>query len=117
MEPRRQPHSTVQDPRLFRTWQINSRQNRVFTLIELIVVIIIVANLAAVAVPNFHDRADDSRQAATLQSLLTLRGAVELYPADNGSYTVILNTDLYDYLKSTFQSTSVGGAESAVVEL
>ena len=57
-----------------------------FTLIELVVVIIIVAILTAVAVPKFYDRADDAREAATLQSLSTLRGATELFKADTGSY-------------------------------
>lgn len=95
---------------------MNPRQNRAFTLIELVVVIIIVAILAAVAVPKFYDRADDARQAASLQSLSTLRGAVELYRADNGSYPATLNTDLNDYLKSPFPSTTVGGAESAAVK-
>lgn len=89
-----------------------------FTLIELVVVIIIVAILTAVAVPKFYDRADDAREAATLQSLSTLRGATELFKADTGSYPAAtsLATDLAGYIKGPFPETKVGGVESAAVK-
>lgn len=87
-----------------------------FTLIELVVVIIIVAILTAVAVPKFYDRADDAREAATLQSLATLRGAIELHRADLGSYPATLETDILSYLKGPFPAARVGGAESAAVK-
>ena len=94
-----------------------SRKNRGFTLIELVVVIIIIAILAAVAVPKFYDRADDAREAATLQSLSTLRGSIELYRADVGSYPSALTTDLAAYLKSPFPTTSIGGSENAAIKI
>ena len=93
-----------------------SRRNAGFTLVELVVVIIIVAILAAVAVPKFFDRADDAREAATLQSLSTLRGAIELYRADTSGYPATLNTDIATYLKGPFPEAKVGGIESAAVK-
>jgi general secretion pathway protein G len=87
-----------------------------FTLVELVVVIIIIAILAAVAVPRFYDRADDARNAASLQSLSTLRGAVELYRADTGGYPPTLATDILTYLKGPFPEARVGGIESAAVK-
>lgn len=87
-----------------------------FTLIELVVVIIIVAILTAVAVPKFYDRADDAREAATLQSLSTLRGAIELHRADLGTYPATLETDVLSYLKGPFPQSRVGGVENAAVK-
>ena len=94
----------------------SSLDRNAFTLIELVVVIIIVAILTAVAVPKFYDRADDAREAATLQSLSTLRGAIELHRADLGSYPATLDTDILDYLKGPFPMARVGGAENAAVK-
>ncbi len=91
-------------------------QRSAFTLVELVVVIIIVAILTAVAVPKFYDRADDAREAASLQSLATLRSAIELYRADIGSYPATLATDLTSYLKGPFPEAKVGGVESAAVK-
>lgn len=90
-------------------------KNSAFTLIELVVVIIIIAILAAVAVPKFYDRADSAREAATLQSLATLRGAIELFRADTGAYPAPLNTQVITYLKGPFPAAKVGGVEVATV--
>ena len=86
-----------------------------FTLIELVVVIIIIAILAAVAVPKFYDRTSDAREAATLQSLSTLRGAVELYKVDNGSYPTSLAADARTYIKGPFPPVVIGGTENFTV--
>ncbi|MEM7474108.1 MAG: prepilin-type N-terminal cleavage/methylation domain-containing protein [Planctomycetota bacterium] len=95
---------------------MSSRKQQGFTLIELVVVIIIIAILAAVAVPKFYDRADDAREASTLQSLATLRSSIELFRVDTDAYpTASIDTELGSYLKSPFPSTSIGGVESATV--
>ena len=102
----------------FKSQQRAPMKRNAFTLIELVVVIIIVAILTAVAVPKFYDRADDAREAATLQSLSTLRGATELFRADTGSYPTVANlaTDLAGYIKGPFPETKVGGVESAAIK-
>lgn len=87
-----------------------------FTLIELVVVIIIIAILAAVAVPRFYDRADDAREAASLQSLSTLRGAIELYRADTGGYPAPLNTQVITYLKGPFPAVNILTSSSSAVK-
>lgn len=88
-----------------------------FTLIELVVVIVIIAILAAVAVPKFNDRTTGAREAANLQSLSTLRGAVELYQADTGAYPASLSSDILSYLKGPFPQVKAGGASSAAVKV
>lgn len=92
-------------------------RNAAFTLIELVVVIVIIAILAAVAVPKFNDRTSSAREAANLQSLSTLRGAVELYRADTGAYPATLATDILTYLKGPFPQVKAGGASSAAVKV
>ncbi|MCA9128077.1 MAG: prepilin-type N-terminal cleavage/methylation domain-containing protein [Planctomycetales bacterium] len=93
------------------------RARSAFTLIELVVVIIIIAILAAVAVPKFINRADEAREAATLQSLSTLRSAIELFNADTGGYptTGSITTDLAAYLKGPFPPVTIGGTSVATV--
>lgn len=92
-------------------------RNAAFTLIELVVVIVIIAILAAVAVPKFNDRTTSAREAANLQSLSTLRGAVELYRADTGAYPTTLATEIITYLKGPFPQVKVGSTSSAAVKV
>ena len=92
-------------------------RNAAFTLIELVVVIVIIAILAAVAVPKFNDRTSGAREAANLQSLATLRGAVELYSADTGAYPSSLATDILTYLKGPFPQVKAGGISSGAVKV
>jgi prepilin-type N-terminal cleavage/methylation domain-containing protein len=57
-----------------------------FTLIELLIVVLIIAILAAIAVPNFLEfqvRAKVSRGMADMRSMAT---AIEAYAVDNGEY-------------------------------
>ncbi|HBE69657.1 MAG TPA: hypothetical protein DDW52_16045 [Planctomycetaceae bacterium] len=86
-----------------------------FTLIELVVVIIIIAILAAIAVPKFIDRASEARDAATRQSLSTLRSAIELYRVDNQAYPTNLTTELQAYLKGPFPEAKMGTENAAVL--
>lgn len=59
---------------------------RGFTLIELIVVMAIVALLASIAAPRYFNSLQKSRETALLQSLTTMRDAIDQYAADKGRY-------------------------------
>jgi prepilin-type N-terminal cleavage/methylation domain-containing protein len=50
-----------------------------FTLIELLIVVIIIAILAAIAIPQFSNTSSDAQEAALDANLSTVRSAVELY--------------------------------------
>ncbi|MEO7243306.1 MAG: type II secretion system major pseudopilin GspG [Variovorax sp.] len=62
------------------------RQTRGFTLIELMVVLVIIAVLAALIVPNVIGRADDARTTAARTDVNNLMQALKLYRLDNQRY-------------------------------
>ena len=62
------------------------RKNRAFSLVELLIVIIIIAVLAAVAIPRFANSTTRSKESALRANLKLFRNAVELFKADTGAY-------------------------------
>ncbi|HET8699157.1 MAG TPA: prepilin-type N-terminal cleavage/methylation domain-containing protein [Gammaproteobacteria bacterium] len=62
------------------------RVERGFSLVELLIVVIILAILAAIVVPQFANTANDARGSATDSSLAGMRSAVELYKQQHGAY-------------------------------
>ena len=63
-----------------------ARNMKGFTLVELLIVVIILAILAAIVVPQFTATTDDARQAAYDSNLAALRSAIELYRQQHGAY-------------------------------
>jgi type II secretion system protein G len=68
-------------------------KRRGFTLVELLVVVIIIAILAAIAIPKFTNASLRSKESSLKGELKMLRDAVELYKNDTGGYPLVL-TDL-----------------------
>ncbi len=62
------------------------RSERGFTLVELLIVVIILAILAAVVVPQFASSTADARRSATEATLANMRGVLDLYFAQHGAY-------------------------------
>ena len=60
-----------------------------FTLVELLIVVIILAVLASVAIPQFSSSTDDAKSAALDSTLAEMRNAVELYYHQHGEYPSI----------------------------
>ena len=60
--------------------------NRGFTLIELMVVIVILGILAGLIVPRIMSRPEEARQAKARIQIESLETALKLYRLDNGSY-------------------------------
>ena len=58
-----------------------------FTLIEILVVVIIIGILAALVIPKYAGRTEQARNAATKTQIDTLfSSALDMYEADNGNY-------------------------------
>lgn len=65
---------------------VSAAANAGFTLVELLIVVIILAILAAIVVPQFAASTDDANQAAFDTNLANLRSVVELYRQQHGEY-------------------------------
>ncbi|HOU77885.1 MAG TPA: type II secretion system major pseudopilin GspG [Syntrophales bacterium] len=62
------------------------RNNRGFTLIELMVVIVILGILAGLIIPRIMGRPDEARRAKARVQIESLGTALKLYKLDNGNY-------------------------------
>lgn len=62
------------------------RDNRGFTLIEIMVVIVILALLAALVGPKIMGRSDDAKVADAKVQIRNIETALKLYKLDNGGY-------------------------------
>ena len=69
------------------------RARQAFSLIELMIVIVIMAVLAAIIIPKFQDQSRRSKEAALKSDLSQVRTAVSTFQADTGFYPKLL-TDL-----------------------
>lgn len=65
---------------------LRARLQHGFTLVELLIVVIILAILAAIVIPQFSSATTDTREAALDSNLGGLRNAVELYKAQHTTY-------------------------------
>ena len=74
-------HSTVYLARSFRQAKCTG-----FTLIEIMVVVVILAILAALIVPKLMSRPDEARVVAARQDISTIMQALHLYRLDNLRY-------------------------------
>jgi prepilin-type N-terminal cleavage/methylation domain-containing protein len=63
-----------------------------FTLIELLIVVIIIAILAAIAIPQFSVTSDDAKLAALDANLSNMRSAIELYRVQHKNTVPAKNT-------------------------
>ena len=66
--------------------EINIKNNRGFTLIELIVVIVILGVLAGLIVPKIMGRPEEARQLKAKLTIESLETSLRLFKLDNGAY-------------------------------
>lgn len=65
---------------------ISARLSRGFTLIEVMVVVVIMAILAAIIVPRIMSRPDQAKVVKVKQDIASISDALDLYRIDNGQY-------------------------------
>ena len=76
------------------------KKEKGFTLIELMIVVVIVAILAAVAIPSYQNSIQKTRRAEAKEALTRIAAAQERYFFTNNGY-VIADADLSDLNAST----------------
>ena len=77
---------------------MRNRNNRAFTLIEILIVVVILGILAAIVIPQFTDASQDAQASSVQSQLQTVRGQIELYNVQMGAYpaSVVAATDWSD---------------------
>jgi type II secretion system protein G len=83
------------------------KNDKGFTLIELIVVVVILGILAAIAIPRFMDRTDDAAAAQAAADTKIVQNAIDLYFVDNPG-TADDALDVTAYGDDTDQDTADG---------
>jgi len=66
-------------------------RNRGFTLVEVLIVVVIMAVLAAVVIPQFSASTDDARKSTTEFNLSTMRSLIQTYRGQHGSSLPVIN--------------------------
>lgn len=81
-------------PRVCQLSTVNGRlrEQRGFTLLELLVVMTIIGILAAIAVPALRDSPQRAREATLKEDLFSMRSVIDAYHGDKGSYPPDLQT-------------------------
>ena len=84
---------------MFKLVQKARRNQKGFTLVELMVVVVIIGVLVAIAVPIFGTVQDNARNKASLADHRVVVGAVQMFQAgtDDGSLPTV-EADIHDYL-------------------
>ncbi len=82
--------------------------NKGFTVVELLIVIIIIAIISVIALPQFINAQDRGKQSQTVGNLRSVGNALALYHTDNNTYPVTISIDT---VKSTLED---GGYMSSV---
>jgi general secretion pathway protein G len=80
---------------------VNTRSQRGFTLIEVLIVVVLVIVLAAIALPTYQNSVLRAREATLREDLFRMRDAIDQYYADKNKYPPTLQDLVSDgYLRS-----------------
>ena len=72
-----------------------------FTLIEVLIVVVIMAVLAATVIPQFSASTTDAKESSLKFNMHTLRSQIELYKIHHGEYPKLTGTSLPQLLTTT----------------
>lgn len=90
---------------------------RGFTLVELLIVVIILAILAAIVIPQFSSSTKDAQEAALDSNLNAMRSAIELYKAQHNGVYPGANTAVIAACSTGTPSASTAGAAAFIDQL
>jgi len=81
--------------------------NRDFTLIELMVVIIIIGILSAIAVPQFSKQSDRARAKQAVSQIRYMQNIVEMYYLENNEYPTVDDRDSFKYIGNVLEAGGI----------
>ncbi|MEX2186460.1 MAG: type II secretion system protein [Pirellulales bacterium] len=92
-----------------------NRRKLGFTLIEVLIVVVIMAVLAATIIPQFTASTDDAQKSAAAYNLHTMRSQIQLYRTEHaGTYPTIANdADGQPSLPALIGSSNAAGTVGA----
>ncbi|RYL87539.1 prepilin-type N-terminal cleavage/methylation domain-containing protein [Sporolactobacillus sp. THM7-4] len=89
---------------MFKKLRVRLKNQKGFTLVELLAVIVILAVIAAIAIPSITGIVANQKQKANVQDALNIIHAAKLYNSENGDQTN--RTITYDDLKNSLDHVS-----------
>ncbi|MEM1212734.1 MAG: prepilin-type N-terminal cleavage/methylation domain-containing protein [Planctomycetota bacterium] len=90
--------------------QHTRRWPRGFTLVEILIVVVIIAVLAAIVIPQFSNASETSKQNALRSNMFQLRQQIELYKVDHDG----VPPTLADFIDQMTLSTNTAGDTAAI---
>ena len=89
----------------------NTKRNRGFTLVEIMIVVLIIGILAAIAVPNFVKARESARRATCIGNLTQINSAKEQWAMDNkkANGDAVLSTNIAPTYVKSFPVCPSGG--------
>ncbi len=82
-----------------------------FTLIEVLIVVVLVAVLAATVIPQFSSSAQDAKESALKHDLNSLRTRIDMYKLDHGGQApTITGSSLPQLVSATDANGNIGAA-------
>lgn len=87
------------------------QQNKGFTLVEILIVVIILGILAAIVIPQFTNASTDARRNSLTSQLQTIRSQIELYKLQHNDQLPAFATK--GWVQMTSQSDASGDTQAA----
>jgi len=91
------------------------RRRSAFTLIEVLIVVVIMAVLAATIIPQFSSSTSDAKESSLKFNTHTMRSQIELYKVHHlGKYPDVIGDATGGWLPQLINATNVGGTTGSL---